>query len=87
MSLQPLQQVHEEKAEDTQRDHRSRVTYPGLLFPLADAAEFIDQAFQRAENRMEEGPLSFKNTMHKDANGFRYGDNNGEKDHDLRNTE
>ena len=67
MPLQALQQVDEEKAEDTQRDHGRGVLHPRLLHILPHAGKPVDQGLQGAEDRVKEGPLALKHVVHEDT--------------------
>jgi hypothetical protein len=87
MPLEPLQHVHEKNTEYAQRDHGRRVTYPGLLFILADSAKPINQALQRVKNGMKECSLALKDAIHESTNRLRNGDHEGKKDYDLCSTE
>ena len=59
--------IRKQKTEYAQGDQGCRVAHPGLLDIFVDAAEPIDQPFERPENRMKERPLAFKHPIHEDA--------------------
>src|ERR1019366_1519687 len=65
VALKTLDKIDEEKTEDTQRYEGRRIAHPGLFFILANAADAVNEPFNRAKYRMKEGPLPFKHAVHK----------------------
>ena len=67
IGLRPLQQVHQQEAENAEAQQRRRVLRPALLDVLADAGDFVGQHFQPAQHGMQEGALALEHLRHVSA--------------------
>ena len=54
-----------------------------MLLILADSSEFVDQAFQWAENGMKECSLPLEDSIHENANRLGDGEQYREVNYDL----
>ena len=65
--LQALQGIHGEQAEHVEQQHGNGVDLPVHLFVGLHARKAIDQAFDRAQDRVEERALALVDAGHERA--------------------
>ena len=83
-TLQPLQRVERQEADDRERDHRHRIDEPALFAPLVDAGQAIEAALDGPQQWREE--VLFARIDARDEAAQRYGgcEHEREDDRDLR---
>ena len=84
--MQALDDINEQKTRHAEGDQRSSVLRPALFGILAYATQAVDEAFHRAQQRMEKGPLALKYPGHMSAKGLGESEDHDEVSDDLQNS-
>ena len=83
-TLEALNHISEDESHHAEGDERRGILGPALLGTLMDAAEPVGQLLQRAQHRMEKGPLAREELGHEDAQRFRNQQNQGRINHKIQ---
>ena len=79
--LQPHQAINDEEAADMEQQHGDRIGQPVLFALLVDAADPVEPALERAQDRRKNGRLAAEDAGHVPAERFY------QRDHDGADTE
>ncbi len=81
--LQPLQRVEDQESEKAEGQHGDAVGRPMLLDRGIDSGDAVENALDRAEDRMQECPLAGEDAGHPAAQRFGQQDDDDREDGDL----
>ena len=84
-TLEPHERVRDQKGKQAERQKRCGVLRPPLFLILADAAQLVDEHFDRPEHRMQERPLALEQPRHEQPDWFGDGQNQAEEHDNLQN--
>ena len=84
--LGALDEIQKEHRNGAEEEHRGAVFGPVHFAVFADAADFVEQAFDWPESEIEKRFLAIENASHERAERFRDGEHNGEEKDDLEPT-
>jgi hypothetical protein len=84
-ALQALDDISKQKTRHAEGNQRRSVLRPALFGILAYANQAVDEAFHRAQQRMEKGPLALKYLGHMSAKGLGDSEDHDEVSDDLQN--
>ena len=83
-SLEPLDQVSQHNAHQTEGQQRPGVVGPVLLGGFIDGAQSIDKPFDRPHDGMHPGALAFEQARHECAHGLGEGQYDHEEEKNLK---
>jgi hypothetical protein len=83
-TLEALEQIEDQKAEDAEGEQASGVLGPALVDSFLDAAKDVAEAFERPENGMKKRPVARENFRHVRAHRLGEGENQDEEGGNLQ---